>query len=604
MAELKVALRLDARGNAFAVIKDVDKALGGMSKAENRVDAATRRANRSIGRQVNLAKQNSTALGQAHRSALQYGAAFVSFTAAQRVLSSVVDKTVRQEQALAQVEARIRSTGGAAGYTTDELATMAANFQKATAYGDEEILELQSTLLSFRGIGRDAFEGATEATLNLAVAMRTDLRSAVLQIGKALDDPKRGLDGLSRSGTQFTDAQKEQIKALVDAGKKAEAQALVLKELETQYGNSARAARETLGGALAALGNAFGDLQEISAASTGGIAAQLNNLTDTLSSIDTEELHSGIAAVGEVVLWVGTALAGKAALGLLAWGSRAAWTTVKAQALALAATGAAAKTDLARVRMLVGASQARRYGVAIKGASVAVRGLSRALAVAAGPAGWLALGAYTLYEFATTSDTATEAQDSLARALGDTGLSLDKAREKWEKLTEAEQANLLASKQREIAAQKQRVSEARLPRAEQELIAKRRKEYRQTEARANQSGHAGRNAREKLAGFGTEAEYLTITPDVRAAIAQRQAAERTARGKEHDRLLARAERGGHTGNNVRKKLDKIGSREEYVAGPTESTDALDAEIQKLAQLERELKRLQDLGSKTGGAIAG
>ena len=412
--DLTATLRLRAEGKGFIgevriAAKEVDK-LGG---AEKKTAAATRTANQALAKQAQHAKQNSAALGGAHQAALRYGAAFVSFAAGQRVLSSVVDKTVRQEQALAQVEARIRSTGGAAGHTTAELAAMAAGFQQVTTFGDEEILELQSTLLSFRGIGREAFAGATEATLNLAVAMRTDLRSAVLQIGKALDDPKRGLDGLSRSGTQFTDAQKEQIKALVDAGKKAEAQALVLKELEVQYGNSARAARDTFGGALKALGNAFGDLQEVSTEGTSGITASINSLTDTLADVDVAELHSDLAAVSGVALALGAAMGGKAVLGLGAWTLATGAAKVKTQALALTTLRAQAATGQLRASQFLGAATAGRYAGAVKVASFAVHGLSRALALVSGPAGWAALAAYSLYEFSTAADRAEQAQAGL-----------------------------------------------------------------------------------------------------------------------------------------------------------------------------------------------
>ena len=450
---LIATLRLKADAQGFTgEIRKASKEVGKLGTAEKNVGVAASRANHSLRQQAHLARETGTGFAGAHQAALRYVGAYASFAAVTRSLHSVVGATIRQEDALAQVEARIRSTGGAAGYTTAELAAMAAGFQQATTYGDEEILELQSTLLSFKGIGREAFEGATEATLNLAVAMRTDLRSAVLQIGKALDDPKRGLDGLSRSGTQFTDAQKEQIKALVDAGKKAEAQALVLKELEAQYGNSARAARDTFGGALKALGNAFGDLQEVSSESTAGITGTINALTDALAEVDIEELHADLAAMGKVAGFLAGVLgvAGVAALGK--WAFSAGVATVKTQGMAFAGIANQLALDRQLLAMGRASGAAHRFGGAMIAATVASRGLGASLALMAGPAGWAALAGFAIYQLVTATDEAEKAQDRLGRRV-------DRLSQEWRDKRNNPDAAPLDSKD-PLAQQKQKQAQA------------------------------------------------------------------------------------------------------------------------------------------------
>src|SRR5690606_34173949 len=79
-------------------------------------------------------------------------------------------------------------------------------------------------------------------------------------IGRALETPSRGVASLTRQGFQFTEAQKSTLRALEQAGRMAEAQAVVLDVLEESYGGAARAARDTFGGALTAVQNALGDL--------------------------------------------------------------------------------------------------------------------------------------------------------------------------------------------------------------------------------------------------------------------------------------------------------------------------------------------------------
>lgn len=188
---------------------------------------------------------------------------------------AILDNTIRQEAALAQVEARIRSTGGAAGFTRDELAAMASELQTVTTYGDEAVLEMQSLLLTFTKVTGDVFGQATELILDMSTAMGSDLKASALQVGKALNDPVKGVSALAEAGIQFSAAQKRTIEQLVKTGDVAAAQGIILAELETQFGGAARAARNTFGGALRALGNAFGDLLE-------GGGGGLNDARDSL----------------------------------------------------------------------------------------------------------------------------------------------------------------------------------------------------------------------------------------------------------------------------------------------------------------------------------
>ena len=179
------------------------------------------------------------------------------------VIGDVVRNTIRQEQAIAQVEARIRSTAGAAALTSTEIQRMAARLQDVTSFGDEAILEMQALLLSFRRLDGSQFQRITEATLDLAAALNQGPRDAALQLAKALEDPAQGLTALRRSGTVFTQAQTDVIRKLAETGRLAEAQRLILDELEKQYGGTAEAIRGTLGGALDSLRNAWGDLLEV-----------------------------------------------------------------------------------------------------------------------------------------------------------------------------------------------------------------------------------------------------------------------------------------------------------------------------------------------------
>jgi hypothetical protein len=176
--------------------------------------------------------------------------------------SSVIRLAGIQEKAEAKLNAVIKSTGGAAGLTANELKKMASQLQDVTTFGDETIIGAQSLLLTFTKIGEDVFPQATETILNMAVAMETDLKSATVQLGKALNDPITGISALSRVGVQLTDTQKEQIKSFTELGDIASAQKVILGELETQFGGLAKATALTMAGSLEQMTASIGDAGE------------------------------------------------------------------------------------------------------------------------------------------------------------------------------------------------------------------------------------------------------------------------------------------------------------------------------------------------------
>lgn len=216
------------------------------------------------------------------------------------LFKKLVDESVASQDAMAQLEARIRSTGGAAGKSVEDLDALAQSLQQTTTFGDEATKSAEALLLTFKSIKGDNFDLATAATLDLATAMGTDLKTAALQLGKALEDPVRGITALRRSGVSFTEAQRDQIKAMVEAGDVAGAQTLILHELQTEVGGAAAAARGTLGGALKHLSNVWGDLFEVSGESSAGIVSAINSIADALPGVRTkfDEFLGGIQILG------------------------------------------------------------------------------------------------------------------------------------------------------------------------------------------------------------------------------------------------------------------------------------------------------------------
>jgi len=249
-------------------------------------------------------------------SALAIGAAF----------RAVIIAASEAQQAVAQLEATLKSTGRYTPELAQNLTGYAAELQKITTYGDEAIISMQSLLLTFTRIGGDEFTRAQMAVLNVATALKTDLKTAALQVGKALNDPVLGMTALSRSGIQFSEAQKATVKELMAVNDIAGAQKVILAKLETQFGGSAEAARNTLGGALTALKNAFDDLLEGDSGGGGvkGTTQAIEELIQLLQNPETiknaqtlanamvtafEKVLTAISKTVEFTKWLGEELA-------------------------------------------------------------------------------------------------------------------------------------------------------------------------------------------------------------------------------------------------------------------------------------------------------
>ncbi|MEO6153400.1 MAG: phage tail length tape measure family protein [Croceibacterium sp.] len=184
-------------------------------------------------------------------------------------------------EALGQVNAALKSMGNVSGRTSAQLQGLATNLMHQSLYDDDEILrKVTANLLTFGNVAGDNFDRAQKAAVDLAARMGTDLQAATITLGKALNDPAKGLNALRRVGIQFTEQQQEQIKSMAATGNAAGAQAIMLKELERQFGGSAQAMRDADPGA--ALKNSFDDLQETIGAKLLPI---LPAVTDAVTSV-------------------------------------------------------------------------------------------------------------------------------------------------------------------------------------------------------------------------------------------------------------------------------------------------------------------------------
>lgn len=212
-------------------------------------------------------------------------AAAFTVKAITRFAAESIQASQKAQSTLNILNQTIQATGANAWTSSKELQQMSKDLQSMTNYADDEVQAMQAVLLGFKNIKGDNFREATTAILDMATVMGMDLKSAAQSIGKALDDPIKGMDSLKKQGFNFTDAQKEVIQAMLDTNDIAGAQKIVLDELAGTFGGAAQAA---VNGSTQ-IKNAWGDLKE-------GIGDFLRGFADPKAA---QKIVSGITYVAD-----------------------------------------------------------------------------------------------------------------------------------------------------------------------------------------------------------------------------------------------------------------------------------------------------------------
>lgn len=146
---------------------------------------------------------------------------------------------------------QIAKSMGVFGKDTDTVTTRLKEYAQANeavfAQDAEVIKSTQAKLLTFKNLALTAdevggaFDRTTQAAFDLAAAGFGSAESNATQLGKALQDPIKGITALARSGVTFTEAEKARIKTLVESNQMGKAQDMVLKAIEAQVGGTAAA---------------------------------------------------------------------------------------------------------------------------------------------------------------------------------------------------------------------------------------------------------------------------------------------------------------------------------------------------------------------------
>jgi hypothetical protein len=155
------------------------------------------------------------------------------------------------------------------GATAGRVSAYAEQLEKTVAVDADVIKATQTKLATFSNLTKTvnkaggAFDRATVAALDMAAAGFGTAEGNAVQLGKALQDPIKGIAALAKSGVTFTNQEKEKIRTLVESNKMLEAQDMILDAIEKQVGGTAEASASSFDKmkfALAGVSDTFGDM--------------------------------------------------------------------------------------------------------------------------------------------------------------------------------------------------------------------------------------------------------------------------------------------------------------------------------------------------------
>jgi len=313
-------------------------------------------------------------------------------------MRSAIPAAIEQEDAIKRLSNALADLGPAGAHVVSALSDQAAALQKTTRYSDEAINAGQAFAAAFVK-SEDALKGVTQSAVDLAAGLGIDLQTAFELLTKA---SQGNTATLSRYGL-----------VLDENIPKGEKLAAVQQLIAERFGGRAQADAKTYSGALAQLGNAWGEVLEAignAVIQNDGIIASMKGLTASLFAVVPQ-----VAEFAKTIIDLGVSAAPVAIKSLQALG---AFLLTFALTASLAAEGV---IKLGRGLLFL-ASLVPGVGSALSGMSETLKDMDDSIdpfqqktAKLAGELGSAVLG---LHDFSIAGAEAAEKSASAARGVG------------------------------------------------------------------------------------------------------------------------------------------------------------------------------------------
>lgn len=245
MAKTSTEILIGAKDNASSVLQNVSSNMGKLGSKSREMGGAAAKAGTNMKGMGGSVGALGGGLGKLVPILAAVGAGFLAFKAIKGILTQGVAAFAIQEKAVLDLTAALKLQGHATEELMPDLQQYASELQALTNVGDEAVLATMKQL-TLLGVHKDELKGATQAVIGLKEAGMSEAAAV-----KAL--------ALAREGDFM--ALQRYIPALKTATTEAEKMDAVNKMAGDGFALASRGT-ETMGGALQALKNSWGDTLE------------------------------------------------------------------------------------------------------------------------------------------------------------------------------------------------------------------------------------------------------------------------------------------------------------------------------------------------------
>lgn len=182
------------------------------------------------------------------KTVLGAGLALGGISALGSFFKDSIDGAAEAAKGTRVLHSQIANLGPAGRNAFKQAEEFASDFGAQIGVDDDDIKAVQTKLASFPdafkkgSLGAEGMERSVKAAFDLQAIGIGSAESNIVGLGKAMNDPVKGMNALAKSGVSFSAIQKEQIQHAMKQGDLAGAQKILLQGIESNAKGAAEAA--------------------------------------------------------------------------------------------------------------------------------------------------------------------------------------------------------------------------------------------------------------------------------------------------------------------------------------------------------------------------
>lgn len=206
-----------------------------LKKATNELNQITAQT-KSSGLSLKSFKDSIAHVGDGLTGGLITGGLFAATTATVHFAEKGIEKFVEYEKAVIRIDQIVKQTNKSAGFTTEQLKTIAEEASKLNNIDNGDFLDqITSPLLKFENIAGQVFTRAQQLIVDYSRNTGKTFAESTELIGKALNSPANAVKQLKTLGVSLNVEDAKRVKTLVEQNKILEAQVLILDKAEKTF---------------------------------------------------------------------------------------------------------------------------------------------------------------------------------------------------------------------------------------------------------------------------------------------------------------------------------------------------------------------------------